>query len=212
LRENTLPSFARALELGAEGIELDVHATADGVVVVHHDAEVVDGDRVVPIAALMWGDLERIQLPGGASVPTLAAVMEFVNDRVPVYVEVKAPGIEDVLLESLARWPTAPAHSFDHRIVREIRNREPGRPVGVLLSSRLIDTVAAVNSTGATALWMHWSMIDRELVEAAHGAAMEVIAWTVNEAPVARRLVGYGVDALCTDDCGAIAAALEMQG
>src|SRR5437763_15808492 len=69
-RENTLPSFAAALAAGAQGIELDVHATADGVVVVHHDAVTREG---MTHAASPWRELHRADVPRvrHAAVPTL---------------------------------------------------------------------------------------------------------------------------------------------
>jgi len=211
LRENTLPSIARALELGAAGVELDVHCSSDGVVVVHHDAELMVGDRRVPIAGTGWKELEQAALSVGFSMPRLEEVLILVDGRVTVHVEVKASGIEDRLLAVLSGWPDTPVHSFDHRIIQTIRLREPSRPVGVLLSSYLVDTVGAVRAADANTLWMHWSMIDRELVDDAHSRDIEIVAWTVNDTEVALMLARYGVDALCTDDCPSIATAVAKR-
>src|SRR3954447_25467665 len=91
--ENTLPAFAAALAAGAQGIELDVHATADGVVVVHHDPVTRDG---VEIAAARWSDLNRNDAPGspGAVIPSLDAVCDLVTRRAELFVEIKGEGIE----------------------------------------------------------------------------------------------------------------------
>src|SRR3954468_23117179 len=87
-RENTLPSFAAALAAGAQGIELDVHATADGVVVVHHDPVTSDG---VEIAAAQWSDLraDEGRAARAAAIPSLAAVCDLAAERAELFVEIK---------------------------------------------------------------------------------------------------------------------------
>src|SRR3954469_23760161 len=86
-RENTLPSFSAALAAGAQGIELDVHATADGVVVVHHDHVTREG---VEIAATRWRDLQAADRSGdaGAGIPSLASVCDLVSQRTELFVEI----------------------------------------------------------------------------------------------------------------------------
>jgi glycerophosphoryl diester phosphodiesterase len=88
-------------------------------------------------------------------------------------------------------------HSFDHRLVRRIGEAAPEFRTGILLTSRLVDPVAAMRAAGATVLWQEWQMIDADLVDAVHENRGDVIAWTVNERAAARRLSVLGVDALC---------------
>ena len=96
--ENTTASFDRALAQGADGIELDVHATRDGVVVVHHDAVVRSGpadaaaEGTLAIAERAWADLQDVALKDGSRIPTLDAVLTRVGARATVYIEVKAAG------------------------------------------------------------------------------------------------------------------------
>src|SRR5205809_7784513 len=78
--ENTLASFQRALEVGADAIELDVHLTSDGLVVVHHD-EAARGRR---IATTPWRELSVLDL-GGATMPRLEEVLVAVGERATVY-------------------------------------------------------------------------------------------------------------------------------
>src|SRR5918999_4964078 len=97
--ENTLPSFARAIELGADGIELDVHATSDGIIVVHHDPvpRATCPDRRLAgraIAELTHDELQRFQVAPDVGIPTLAEVLALVGDAAIVYVELKGSDIE----------------------------------------------------------------------------------------------------------------------
>ena len=92
--ENTLPSFLRAVALGATAVELDVHVTADGVPVVHHDPEL--SSKVRPsnfarakIAELDSRDLLAVTLSSGDRIPTLVEVLEALTPATKVYVEIK---------------------------------------------------------------------------------------------------------------------------
>ena len=207
--ENSLPGFARALALGADGLELDVHLTADGVAVVHHDAELRAGPHAGHgVATLPAVALAETWLAPGVAVPTLAEVLALAVGRATVYVEVKARGAEQAVAEALAGLGDhAPVHSFDHRVSRAIGALLPGTPVGILSASYLVDNAAPVRAAGARDLWQHWTMIDAALVAEAHAAGARVIAWTVNDVDVARALAADGVDGLCTDVPGVLRAA-----
>src|ERR671927_2033492 len=83
--ENSRAAFRRAVMLDADGIELDVHATLDGVIVVHHDPEIPGAG---PIAMLTGAEARQLRIRNGESLPLLSEVLELVGDR-EVYVEVK---------------------------------------------------------------------------------------------------------------------------
>src|SRR5919199_1554994 len=213
--ENTLPAFRRALEHGADGIELDVHATADGVVVVHHDpvprARAHEpGLRGVPIADLSWEQLRRFEVADGVGVPTLAEVLDLVGKRAVVYVEIKGRAIEREVVACIrAGTARCAVHSFDHAAVRRVGELAPELPRGLLFEEYPQDPAAALRGARARDLWPHWKLIDETLVAQTHAAGGRVVAWTVNDATAARRLAGMGVDALCTDVVPDVAAALR---
>lgn len=210
-RENTLPGFERAIALGADAIELDVHATSDGVLVVHHDPVVRPPDGVAsrPIAELTLAALRRAG-GGEAPIPTLAEVLEVVSGRVRVYVEVKAPDVEDAvvaLLRDRTTWTAV--HSFDHRVAARIHALLPRLSTGLLLVSRVLDPGALLRESGARHLWQAREMIDADLVRRVHDVGCRLIAWTVNDFTEWSRLRALEVDGLCTDVCGHLRAALE---
>lgn len=212
--ENTIPAFQAALTQGADAIELDVHATRDGVVVVHHDdylrlARNEPGARR-PIADLDAEEVRRTPLRDGLHVPTLDEVLDLVGDRAVVYVEVKAVGIEAPLLACLDRHPACriAVHAFDHRIPVAVRTARPALPIGLLSSSYPLDLPGFIGPGRPEALWQHGGVIDDALVREAHAMGVRVIAWTVNEVDHARALWAMGVDGLCTDVPGAMRASL----
>ena len=220
-RENTLAAFDRALELGADAIELDVHATADELVVVHHDPAL--GADAGALAGRTIASLRAAEVQGGdvaaeTRIPSLAEVLSLVDGRATVYVEIKGAGIEAQVVETIARSPRRGArcavHSFDHRAARrarELSGRAPGGevPTGILLVSRPVDPAAVMRAAGARDLWQHWELLDADLVSEVHAGGGRVVAWTVNEPAVARRFASMGVDGICTDVPDLMREALE---
>jgi len=202
-RENTLPSFKRAFQAGAEAIELDVHGTADGVVVIHHDPATnsrpgESGPRVA-IGDATLSALREIPINDGP-IPTLAELLAVVPDGGDVYVEVKASGIEEAVVSVIqASAKRCAVHSFDHRIARRVRELAPEIPVGILQTSYPIDPLRPLRDAHARDLWQHSELIDRPLIERIHADGRRVIAWTVNDPDLARRLVLWGIDGICTD-------------
>jgi glycerophosphoryl diester phosphodiesterase len=198
--ENSLPGFELAARDGVDGIELDVHCTVDGVVVVHHDPAVRNGPL---INTLTRAELHQYPLAPGVEIPTLEAVLDLMAHapRPPVvYVEVKGSGIERAVVNVLdhARVPTA-VHAFDHRVAARVTSLRPSIPTGILLDCYLIDPAAALRAAGARDYWLQYAFIDRDLVVRIHDAGGRVIAWTVNETADAGALASLGVDGICSD-------------
>jgi glycerophosphoryl diester phosphodiesterase len=196
--ENSRAAFRRAVMLDADGVELDVHATRDGAIVVHHDAEI---PGFGPIALLSRSEVRKVRIRNGESLPLLSEILQLVGDR-EVYVEVKGlpEAYTEELLEVLDQGP-APArysvHSFDHRIVRRLGICRTDLRRGILLSAYLDVPVAAMRGVGATALWQEWQLVDQELVRRVHEAGGSIIAWTVNEIGDLEHMARLGVDGLC---------------
>ena len=196
--ENTLPAFQRALEIGVQGIELDVHLTRDGVPIVHHDPFLLETahDRGnTPIASLDLATVQRM-----SDAPTLAEVLELVAGRCRLYVEIKASAAVDTVVSLLgARRPWCAVHSFDHRVSARVRSLDPELATGILLVSYLVDTASAMRASGARDVWQQADFIDGPLVDAVHGGGGRVVAWTVNAIDRARALIDLDVDIICTD-------------
>jgi glycerophosphoryl diester phosphodiesterase len=205
--ENTLPSFRRAVELGANAVELDVHVTADGVPVVHHDPELhfdVTPTRFAStsIARLNSRDLQEIRLKSGDPLPTLEKVFEAMAPRTKVYVEIKggSPAIIAAVVAPYRDW--AAVHSFDHNVIAEMRRIAPAIPRGILIEKSAKDLAGMVERTGASDVWPAFKLVDQRFMEEAHRVGVRVIPWTVNSGSAIHRLVGLGVAGICTNDLG----------
>ena len=211
LPENSIPAFLRALDVGADGIELDVHATHDGTVVVHHDPAVRGGGilkkRSRAIADLSARDLRAFPLADGIQIPTLSEVLDAVGQRATVYVEIKPPDIELLVVRSVRESnATCAIHSFDHRTVKNVKSIFPAIRTGVLEDSRHVDPVASLIAAHAEDLWQQVDFIDEEVVARAHSLNARVIAWTSNDPARWIALKALGVDAICTDRIAELAS------
>jgi glycerophosphoryl diester phosphodiesterase len=214
--ENTLPSFLRALELQADGIELDVHCTKDRVVVVHHD----EIPRATPpsgrlagrrIDALTFDELQGFSVRGLALISTLAEALAVIKGRADVFIELKGSGIErevvDVIRASIAPARCA-VHSFDHAQVARARALAPEIRGGILFDRPVADPAAAMRASDALDVWPSREHVSEVLVRMVHDAGGRVIPWTVNDASQAVALAALGVDGLCTDFLPVLRAAL----
>jgi len=198
--ENSLAAFRAAAALGADAVELDVHATADGTVLVHHD-DTIAGRRIPELTAPQVAEL---RLANGEPIPTLADVLATLGPTLQVFVEVKSLPAEfdEALLGVLRHGPNPEGyavHAFDHRVVLRLGRLWPTLRRGVLSASYPVRPLAPLADAGATILWQERTLVDRALVDALHRAAMELIAWTVDDPAAMRRLLDLGVDGICTN-------------
>src|SRR5512135_1785395 len=192
--ENSLEAFERAAKAGADGIELDVHATLDGAIVVCHDPVLPDGTwiRDLPAAAV-----RRHPLPNGEPIPLLREALA-AAPGLDFWIEAKLldPRWDRSLLaviDAAPRPDRCAVHSFDHRLIARLGRLRPSLPRGVLSTSYLMDPLSQLRETGAETLWQEWQLIDLALVELVHAAKGRIIAWTVNHARVAAHLAALRV-------------------
>jgi glycerophosphoryl diester phosphodiesterase len=180
-------------------------------VVVHHDPA-VRGDHKgrwskPAIAELTANDLKQFPLAAGISIPTLSEVLDAVTDKATIYVEIKARNIEPLVVRCIREsTATCSVHSFDHRTIRTVKRLFPAIRTGVLETARHADPIAPLEETGAEDLWQETDTIDEELVARVHSHNARVVAWTSNDPRQWKTFRAFGVDAICTDRIGELAA------
>ena len=197
--ENTLAAFRAAAGQGADGVELDIHATIDGEIVVHHDPSVLG----LPIAQARWRDLAAVPLANGAAIPTLAEALDVLG-TLKVFVEVKVldPRWDDKFLATLDQGPNPggyAVHSFAFHVVRRLGEKRPSLPRGVLSEVPTKNPKQTLADASAQTLWQELSTLDEGLLHAVHGLGAGIFAWTVDNPGDMERLVGWGVDGICTN-------------
>jgi glycerophosphoryl diester phosphodiesterase len=209
--ENTLTAFRRAIDDGADGVELDVRATADGTLVVLHDRDLsrtTAGTGFVDELAL--DQVLRYDAGGGDRVPTLMEVLDLLSGTLRLDLEVKQPGVEAALLDLLGAYPTAERaiSSFDWNVLRTIRALDDEAelwPLSIVAENDLFATAAELK---APAVALLAAGIDEAVIERCEAAGLDVVAWTVNDPEGAFRLRRLGVAAVCTDAPAVLRAAV----
>jgi glycerophosphoryl diester phosphodiesterase len=247
--ENTLLAFARALELGVDGIELDVQVTRDGIPVVFHDFTLtrLTGTRG-RLADRTWAQLQKLQVQtcpdkvgptglgrvGGEPIPTLAETLSLTRKRALVQIEIKKGAPVAPILAAIRKTASTKyviLASFEPDILRQAAALAPKLPrmliadprhLTTLLrqgygghgtkiakagkatshlspdACRLLQTMSAASASGLSLC--HETITTSLFVETIHRHGAQLWTWTVNDASTMRRLSGYSVDAILTDD------------
>ncbi len=197
--QNSLEAFQRAIGLGCDGIEIDVRRTADGRLVVLHDARV----RGRLVTALTLAQLRARVRDGQA--PLLEEVLELAAGRLIVDVELKQGGYESEVMAIVTRRLTADQYvvtSFDDAILPAVRHSAPEARTGLLLGPRLQrrELERRVRDTGAGFLAPHLSLARESLLHWAQGRGLGCWPWTINDRRLLARLTGDArVEAVITD-------------
>jgi glycerophosphoryl diester phosphodiesterase len=195
--ENTLAAFAHAVELGADGIELDVRATADGELAILHDLHLPDGR---PVSAVDAADLPSF-------VPLLDAALAACGSLL-VNIEIKSdePGAGVALVADVAaagaRWggPVL-VSSFDPTTVDAAAAAGlPAAQLTLFLDRSVPELVAAVAGRGLVAWHPHHATLDEDAVARAHDAGLAVNTWTADDPPRITELAAWGIDGIVTND------------
>jgi glycerophosphoryl diester phosphodiesterase len=214
--ENTLAAFAGARSMGADGVELDARLTADGAVVVHHDAAIAQGDK----AGRLIGDLAFGDLPSW--IPDLASAMAECDGLV-VDVEIKLDpstngrrvdagicrSLVSGVAEVLARPSKAFVSSFWPDALVAFGEANSRVPIGLLVhpAHDPLQAVATAGNLGCSGFHPHFTAVTRQLIERCHAAGLQVGTWTVNAKADVVSMIAAGVDSVISDDVSVALAA-----
>jgi len=214
--ENTLLAFAKAIALGADYVETDVHASADGIAVVAHDPDLVRiAGREGRVDQLTLAELRKIDLGHGQSFCTLAEALDaFPETRFNIDVKSRAavPGTIDAIVAAGASHRVL-VSSFDERRRLAVLRGLPGvvssasarRFLMALLGAKAgLSPVVRAALRGLAAVQVPEKAIGLRITTARmiarlHAAGVEVHVWTVNDPQRMRELLDLGVDGLVTD-------------
>lgn len=211
--ENTVPAFLDAIAQGADGIELDVHLSADGALMVHHDEQlgrVFSGQGLLGSYTAAQLRQQTAGIPG-LHMPTLEEVLTAIQPwahNLLINIELKTDaivyaGIEDkvaALLGSFGPGDRILVSSFNHYTMRTWRDRYPQVKMGLLYQEHLIDPWLYGANLGATSLHPWYPAVTPGMVQHAHALGLQVLVWTVNDRADLLRTIQCGVDGIITDD------------
>jgi glycerophosphoryl diester phosphodiesterase len=199
--ENTLRSFIAAQDAGLDLIELDLHLSKDGALVVMHDADVdrtTDGSG--PIAEKTLAELRALDAGRGERIPVFEEVLDAVT--APLQAEIKDVAAARALAEVMHRRELVgrvEVLSFHDEALAEIARLVPGVRTALVASRYGVDIVERAVAVGATGLVLNIRRLTLEIVEHARKAELRIIGWVVNTQDQLRLVRALELDGATTD-------------
>ena len=198
--ENTLLSMQKAIDLGVDQIEIDVHLTRDQHLVVIHDTTVdrtTDGQGAVADFALE--EIKRLDAGKKERIPTLQEVIDLVRGKVVLQIELKGPDTAEPVVRTVEQnniESEVLLTSFVHERLREARQLNPSLALGALWSQPPPDACEQAIDMGAEAIHILHPNIDAQLVQKAHAHGLMIRAWNPDTVEEIQRVIDLGVDAI----------------
>jgi glycerophosphoryl diester phosphodiesterase len=217
--ENTLPSFQRAIELGADAVELDVRLTRDQVPLVYHYFYLEEAAGLPgPVFRYSWPEIRRAQQDAGAdTLATLPEVLDAIGGRIGLEIEVKGPEPESaatvsgILRQYRTLWDSIEVTSYEPALLLAMAALCPGLPTDLLLprseSWMRLDVVTHLaihraRLAGARAVHLHPTQLAADVVAAVRDAEIEVHAWDVDDEASLALCAGLAIPRICTNRLG----------
>ena len=207
--ENTIASIEKALELGVDGIEIDVHKCASGELVVFHDYTL---DRITngsgDIGKYTLSELKCLKIEGEFSIPTLQDVLECIDKKCMLNIELKGKDTAAETCKIVTKYIEEKgwAHtdfiisSFHYHELEDVFKINPNFRLGVLTETSVYDALEFAKTINAYAIHPDFSLLSKQKVKLAQSQGYKVFTWTVNDDESIKRMTSYGVDAIISDN------------
>lgn len=213
--ENTMPAFEKAIEMGADGIELDVQLTKDGEIVICHDEKI---DRTSNGTGWLK-DYTLVELRefsfskthpeyGDIKIPTLREFMEFMAPTgKELNIELKTgiifyDGLEErtaAMMREFGMEDMVIYSSFNHHSLKLLKLSVPDARIGLLMGENFVNVPEYPVMMKAEAVHPYYKHIDKDYIERCHANGIKVNTWTVDPLVELKRFCDYGVDIIITD-------------
>lgn len=212
--ENTLKAFEKAIELGADYVEFDVHISKDGEIVIMHDSTV---DRTTggkgTIEEMTLKELKDLDCGEGEKIPTLQDLIELAKDKIGLQLEIKAKGMAEKIVHLVREAGLIESiiiSSFDHDELLEIKRIEPSiKLASLILGVKKKSSIKEAIDNGFHAIHPMDKFASSKFIASAHEHGIKVNVWTVDSKSKMRKLIEKGVDGIITND---VEAAREVLG
>ncbi|MBA3871743.1 MAG: glycerophosphodiester phosphodiesterase [Anaerolineae bacterium] len=198
--ENTMSGFKRAIEVGADMIEVDLQISKDGVPVVFHDNTLYRmTDGIGSVADKTLEELRALRIDEtDECIPTLDEIIAL---PIPLNIEVKILGLEEQVAAAVKTRRDDVISSFNHEVLNRIHAIDPEIKIGYLyLEEDWHQIIETARHAGAYSIHPLNSEITPELVAAAHEAGLKVLMWSTDKEKRAKQLIDWGIDGIMTYD------------
>ncbi|MDD4051035.1 MAG: glycerophosphodiester phosphodiesterase [candidate division Zixibacteria bacterium] len=210
VHENTMAAFEAAAAAGADGIEVDIHRTCDGVLVIHHD-RTLQGIKT-PIAAMTFAQVQRMAKTLRCIIPTLEETVRFCSRRMLLDVELKEAGYEAEIVagcQKMIKSNQIVFTSFDPTVVAAIKSISSNAKVGLLVGMRSAgkmvarrgkrSPIALAQGCGADFIAPHWRLATASFCRRAENAELPIVVWTVDRVSLAENLLKRNIPVIITN-------------
>lgn len=208
LAENTIESIQKALKLGVDGIEIDVHKCKSGELVVFHDFTL---DRLTngigEIATFTLQELKELFILKQFKIPTLIEVLEVINKKCILNIELKGINTAEETVKTIEsyienqhwNYNNFLVSSFQKKELEAVYNLNKNIELGVLTKANLEEAIDFAKSINTKTIHANFSLLSKNNVEKAHLNGYKINTWTVNTLQAINRLKSYNVDAIISD-------------
>lgn len=206
--ENTIESIKKALEFDVDGIEIDIHKCASDDLVVFHDFTL---DRMTnrsgEIKTFSLLELERLQVNGGYKVPTLIEVLDVIDKKCFVNIELKGANtavgafktIHSYIQKKGWSYSDFIVSSFQHKELQIVADCDSKIQLGVLTKASVDEAIEFAKAIKAVAIHPNHALLSRENVKQTQKEGYKVYTWTVNDIETINRMKSYHVDGIISD-------------
>jgi glycerophosphoryl diester phosphodiesterase len=200
--ENTLRSITRAMDLGTDLVEVDVRQSRDGELLIMHDPTV---DRTTngqgKVQDMRISQLKQLDAGLGEEIPTLTEVLELINWKVGLVIEIKVPGIVDKVLDTIKQsgMLNILIASFYHPICLNVKLIDSTIPTGVIFRCQPVKTEILAKNAHANTIFPYYQFLSREMVEKCHEHGILVYPWVIDNIANLKQVRSLGVDGLVTN-------------
>ena len=208
IAENTLPSIAKAIELGVDGIEIDIFVCKSGELVVFHDKKL---DRLTNshgyIESLEFDSIRKISVLGKHKIPTLSEVFELIDGKVFLNIELKGSGTAEPTHKLLTpllkqkKWKPDQfiVSSFNWEELEIFYGLNKKVPIAILTGSDPLDAIPIAKKLNALAINPSFRALNIKNVKKIQEEGYKVFPYTINEPTDIQRILNLKVDGIITD-------------
>jgi glycerophosphoryl diester phosphodiesterase len=206
--ENTLLSFQKAIDLKSDGIELDVHLSSDGEIIVIHDETI---DRTTngkgEVNRFSLTELKAFKTDKKQEIPSLVEVLDLVNKNCFINIELKGIGtakpvvnlLENYIKEKKWKIEDFLISSFDWKMLEEVSELNPKIPIGILTEDSIADALAFAKKIKAYSINPDYTLLTKENVALLQENGFAVLTWTVNSNEAIAKIKSFNINGIISN-------------
>jgi glycerophosphoryl diester phosphodiesterase len=206
--ENTLISFQKALDMQVDGIELDVHLSADGELMVVHDETI---DRTTNgkgfVNKLSLRELKAFRINGEHQIPTLKEVFDLVNQDCFINIELKSYDTTEKVVSLIEKYVAKKGwkynrfliSSFDWNALQQVAFLNDKIPIGILTDTNLDLALAFAKFIQAKSIHPYFHLLTKENTAQIQEKGFLIFPWTINETEDIQKIKAFNVNGIITD-------------